>query len=63
MTTNITSQRADLAEAKAMRDRATAAKDKRILAMRADGVPLREIAKAFSTSRSQIEKVLARNKP
>lgn len=61
--TTTTQQRADLADAKAMRERATAAKDKRILAMRAEGVPLREIAKAFNTSRSQIEKVLARNKP
>ena len=63
MTTNITSQRADLAEAKAMRAKATAEKDKRILKMLSDGVSEREVARAFKTSKSQIERVRARNKP
>jgi DNA invertase Pin-like site-specific DNA recombinase len=51
-----------LEEAKFFRAQKAAAQEKSILRMHADDVPLREIAKALNTSRSQVEKVLARGK-
>jgi DNA invertase Pin-like site-specific DNA recombinase len=58
----ILSQKLDLADAKARRLEAAEAKARSIRRMHADGVPLREIAQALNTSRSQVEKVLARGK-
>jgi DNA invertase Pin-like site-specific DNA recombinase len=60
--TPILSQKVDLADAKARREQAAEAKARSIRRMHADGVPLREIAEAMRTSRSQVEKVLARGK-
>jgi DNA invertase Pin-like site-specific DNA recombinase len=44
-----------------MRRKADERREKSIRRMRADGVSLREIAQAMNTSRSQVEKVLARS--
>lgn len=54
-------QRQDLSEARDMRRKTDERREKSIRRMRADGVSLREIAQAFNTSKSQVEKVLARS--
>ena len=60
--TSVLSQKLDLADARARRLEAAEAKARSIRRMHADGVPHREIAQALNTSRSQVEKVLARGK-
>lgn len=57
----MTSQKQDLSEAREMRRKADERREAAIRKMRAEGVLLREIAQAFNTSRSQVEKVLARS--
>lgn len=54
------SQQKDLAEARAIREQQYAQKDKRILAMVADGVPKSHIEAALRVSDRYINKVLAR---
>lgn len=58
----MTTQKQDLSEAREMRRKAEDRREAAIRKMRAEGVPLREIAQAFNTSRSQVEKVLARSR-
>lgn len=53
-------QRQDLSEARDMRRKTDERREASIRKMRADGLSYREIAQAMNTSRSQVEKVLAR---
>ena len=57
----MTTQKQDLSEARDMRRKSDERREASIRSMRADGVTLREIAKAMNTSRSQVEKVIARS--
>lgn len=57
-----TSQRADLAEAKARREQAEAVKVKSILRMHGNEVPTREIASELRVSKSFVDNIIARSR-